>query len=621
MTACSACGEKTAAKLPRVDVTPVDVTPVAKAYVSPGLGDNMDAVHFTVMFGHSMISGEKLQTTYEQALTQIRRLYYLTNGAHLIPFALGNDVGRFGTAPELIPDDAYPMGDGPPGSGYRRFSEYTDDALRYNAHICQILEPALEGNHRNDYIDASAAIAPACKDDYRIHADEYGYDADGNKTWWYTWANVSMSNRMENGSEQEAWVRNMAHWRYRMHVYFDALVPRAYHMRNEYNAGGRLTTDEREMDACVRLAELVWQKYGISSSQEFADPVWKGYSCYFTYGAWGSANCPVDETVMDYWGNGIMVSDRQNEIANLVWGTEYNPVFTITADTDMNTFIQRYFLYNAQYLYMMEQEPLSYINDETTYSVTYTNGLVTRYDRATGRFTMTQGDFVLADGLERLIPQVGAGCKLYAYSHNGSTCTRVLPESWKDIETVDIYRLSIDRSPVREATVEVTERRICLTMAAGVPYLLVPAGNAPTPTTISFDEPELGTAMTNQYGICWEGGFLLRQTDPKSGFGTPYICPDCQESSWLGTITLPVGSIFHSIKVGNLGGEGKITLYSSNADNRPVVMTLPQNGQIFKLNTGWRYAESGAIRVVLAHENGVENIALDWMVYTDGTVL
>jgi hypothetical protein len=70
-------------------------------------------------------------------------------------------------------------------------------------------------------------------------------------------------------------------------------------------------------------------------------------------------------------------------------------------------------------------------------------------------------------------------------------------------------------------------------------------------------------------------------------------------------------STLHSLKIGNKGGTGSVTLHSSNANNVDVTVTLPSPGEVTKLNTHWRFAESGDVRITVNNDIEASNVVLD----------
>jgi len=179
-------------------LTPKDMTPVEQDY-SPGLGDRMDSITFTITFG---MIGEspKVQQSYEEALEVQKRVANITNGAHLVSYTIGQDVLRWGSAPYLIEDTSYPMGDGTPGSGYAKYRQYVEDSFKYNVDVAQILEPLLAGRNRNNYASEEEKIPLSCYTHDENGEKKIGWTA-GNEYWYL----LSMYNLYNTGYAQKAW--------------------------------------------------------------------------------------------------------------------------------------------------------------------------------------------------------------------------------------------------------------------------------------------------------------------------------------------------------------------------------------------------------------------------------
>lgn len=244
--------------------TPIDMTPVKQDY-SPGLGDRMDGISYTMGLGWlGQPSGLAVTTTYEQALDIERKVSNITNGAHQIPFVIGQDVLRWGSAPYLIEDTAYPMGDGTPGSGYRKYQEFVDESFKYNADVAQILEPLLAGSMRDDYASEEEKIPLSCYTHTEDGQKKVGWSAGGAS--WYL---LSLYNLYDTGYAQKAWQRNIDNWNFRTHIYYDALIPVPEGLYNNPNLttqyGGKITTTEMEWEAVVREIKYSWENYAISS--------------------------------------------------------------------------------------------------------------------------------------------------------------------------------------------------------------------------------------------------------------------------------------------------------------------------------------------------------------------
>ena len=600
--------------------SPKDVTPAAQDY-SPGLGDRMDAISYTIGMGWlGSSSGLNVATTYEQALEIQRKAANISNGAHQVPYAIGQDVLRWGSSPYLIEDTASPMGDGTTGSGFRKYREYVDASFQYNSDVAQIIEPLLAGSMRDEYASDEEKIPLSC----------YTHDENGNKKVGWSaggedWYLLSLYNLYESGYAQAAWQRMKDNWDFRTRLYYDAMIPVAEGLYNNPNLttryGGLITNTEMEWDAVQRETAYSWETYAISSGQEYIHPKYKGLSCYFTV-PYGTV---TDLDYMNTWGNSMMISTRGDEAMNLVWGSEVgvgDDSFQFNGGRQpWSAFTVRLMEHNLQYLYMMERKPLSYINNSSIYQVTFSGDLVSTYDKKTGNYTLIEnGDFVIADGTDRFIPQVGAGCKIYAYSRSGKTRTWKLPDTWAGIAEVDRYKLSVNGAPTKVDTLAVTDGSVTVNMTAGTPYLLVPKGDAPTPATANFNDLEEGAALGTYQGLDFaiEGNpaFKVYGANARGGFGSPSVYADVAEASATASLGVGKGAILHSFKVGNRGGAGRVVLHSSNPLNEDVMINLPATDQVWKFNTGWAFGELGEVTVLIENDERVSNVLFDAIMYS-----
>lgn len=600
---------------------PKDVTPVKQDY-SPGLGDRMDSISYTIGFGWlGLDSGLHITTTYEQAREIQKEVSNLLNGVHQVSYVLGQDKLRWGTSPYLIEDKDEPMGDGTPGSGYRKYREFVDGSFKYNVDVAQIIEPLLAGRDRDEWATEEEKIPLSC----------YTHTEDGKKKHGWGdddagWDLLSLYNLYECGYAQKAWKRMQDNWNFRTHLYYDAMIPVPEGFYNNPNKttefGGIITDTEMEWDAVQRETKYSWENFAISSGQEHIHPKYKGLSVYFSI-PYGYVS---DDDYLNTWGNSVMVCTRNTEAANLAWGseigTEHADAFQFNGGhKPWNDFIIRMFEHNLQYLYMMDRKPLGYVNNDDVYRVDFSGGLVSNYDKKANYYTLTEnGNFVIADGFDRFIPQVGAGCKIYVYSREGKTRSWKLPESWKGIEKIDRYLLTVENGAVKVDTLSVIDGFVTVSTEAGKPYLIVPEGNNPTPKTANFNDLKPGDTVAKYMDLDFgaEGlpSFKVYEASARGGFGSPSIYADSGDSRVIAKIGMETGTILHSLKVGNKGGEGKVILHSSNAENPDVMITLPETDEVYKLNTGWKYGESGSVTVTVENTCGAKNVLFDAVMYS-----
>jgi len=602
--------------------TPKNMTPVEQDY-SPGLGDRGDAVSYTISFGMIEKAHEfPLIQTYEGALKIQEMVYNISNGVHQMPYTIGQDKLRWGTAPYLYEDTAYPMGDGTPGSGYAKYRKYVEDSFKNNADVAQIIEPLLAGRWRDDYAPSEEDIIPlSC----------YTHDENGEKKIGWSageegWHLLSLYNLYETGYAQKAWKRMQDTWNFRTHLYYDAMIPVPEGFYNNPNLskkyGGILTNTEMEWDAVQWETKYSWENYAISSAQEHIHPKYKGLSCAFSipYG-------PVsDEDFIDTWMNSVIIGTRGSEPRNLVWGAELGDWdYAIPSqdenDPKWNEFVKRLMKYNLQYLYMMNHRPLSFINNDDIYQVVFSGDLISTYDKKTENYTLIEkGDFIIADGGDRFIPQVGAGCKIYVYSRDGKTRTWKLPDTWAVVTEIDMYKLTVSSAPIKLDTLTAADGNVTITMDAGVPYLIVPKGNNPTPKTANFNDLTPGTTVGEYQGLKFDlpdnPEFYVYGANARGGFASPSIFAEYTGTSKTMQIGLEEGNILHSMKIGNKGGVGKVVLHSSNPLNPDVMIELPKTDEVYKFNTDWVYGETGPVTVKVENDKSVSYVLFDAIMYS-----
>jgi len=601
--------------------TPKNMTPVKQDY-SNGLGDRMDAISYTINFGMTDKPGEfKLIQTYEGALEIQKMVKNITNNAHQLSYTIGQDKLRWGTVPYLYEDTEYPMGDGTPGSGYAKYHKYVEDSFKNNADVAQIIEPLLVGRWRDDY-------APDEED--KIPLSCYTHDEEGNKKIGWTageegWYLLSLYNLYETGYAQRAWKKMQDNWNFRTHMYYDAMIPVPEGFYNNPNRttkyGGIITNTEMEWDAVQRETLYSWENFAISSAQEHIHPKYKGISCSFSipYG-------PIsDEDFIDTWMNSVIIGTRGNEARDLVFGAELGgadySTGTTPNDPEWEKFITRLFKFNLQYLYMMERRPLSFINTDDIYQVVFSGDMISTYDRKTENYTLVEkGDFVIADGGDRFIPQVGAGCKIYVYSRDGKVRTWKLPETWAGVSDIDIYKLSITAAPEKIGYAAVVDGNVTLSMDAKVPYVIVPAGNNPTPKTANFNDLASGTIVKEyqdlKFDVEGEAEFKVYGANARGGFASPSIYAECADTTKIAKIGMAEGTILHSMKIGNRGGKGRVVLHSSNPKNPDVMIELPETDQVYKFNTSWVYGETGDVTVTIENDKTASYVLFDAIMYS-----
>jgi hypothetical protein len=174
--------------------------------------------------------------------------------------------------------------------------------------------------------------------------------------------------------------------------------------------------------------------------------------------------------------------------------------------------------------------------------------------------------------------------------------------------------------PVYLDTLAVSNGRVSLKMKPDTGYVLVPAGTAATPTTVRFNDKSEGDILAAQNGTTWNitGNPPMKILGPsaKGGFCTSSCYPDTTSSSCAVRVALANTGVLNSMMIGNRGGEGAVTLHSSNPLNPDAVFPLPAATETKLVETDWRAAETGKVTITVSNSAGAAHVLLNTVVYT-----
>ena len=140
--------------------------------------------------------------------------------------------------------------------------------------------------------------------------------------------------------------------------------------------------------------------------------------------------------------------------------------------------------------YLSRLERLKFENG----TVWYSDGVVARTEA--GKRIIRQGECVLREDDDVFVPALWQAKEIVAYSRTGyEQKTWRLPADWRDVTSIDLYRITLEgRVPARKE-VPATEGRLVLSLAAGEAIAIVPAGMDPTP-----DRPPQGRGPVRDVG-------------------------------------------------------------------------------------------------------------------------
>ena len=547
---------------------PVCYAPLSLA---PSMGDNMFTMHWYMRAKF----GVAVNCSPDQMMQIMQGFRHYSNGMkfNAATVVMINDSAGSTTIPYRLEDVRPPWGDGTAGSGYRTHQELSQYAKSLGGNLGMYLDPNLAAPY------GQSLVPPWAR----------SLDASGN--WKIGWAGplkyVSVKNMWNHVDVNgRSYLLNMydtivTNWGVDeiSFIHFDYYMSAGSAANQSISLGGILTSSADECLASDRLLEYLWTQYGISSSIETDNTHFSPYS-------WG-AMLQTDKSpaAMNY------INNRFDALGKVEWAGGLE--FLGWTDRDV--------LRTQFYKYM----------------------LVYQYNQKTRNFSDSVQDGVtLYRGGDRFVPQVGAGCRIIAYSQNGSTGNWTLPSTWQGITSADVYSLSVDSDPVLFQSNVSISGSISLTMAADKGYVVVPHGVAPTPMRARFDDLQGGDVLTDYQGITWNvvGNPVLKVQERSpggvsGGMGTLTMYLDDAATSRSASLTLPPNGILHSVRVGNKGGTGTVTIHSSNSGNPDASFSLPVAGQTEFIETNWQQTETGNATITVVCSGGASNVLFDDVVY------
>jgi hypothetical protein len=610
---------------------------------SRGLGDHQNSLHVYMAFRKGDTDPGIVATTFEQALDLLRQLSSVSNGTHIVQYGYGWEKGAALGCPYFEEDPRPPF-----DHGFRRFRELTRAAARFNANLGTYLDSWIAG-------PTSTAAVPVSHRSFDSHgAWRTSLEQNDN-----AYLGISLVNAIRDQSPTGEWAMlrsNVKHFGMGIAVFEDAMGqfgPQPdYDIKNECaTCGGVVTDDAMERAAGVEEVDHLWSTYGISTITEFTYPVWidrlagdrgsVGRVATF----WGAdAQSDTLSRAQDYlqtWGNSTVFMHRRglDPAIGLAWGSENGADYLVlaapgTANKQTTDELRRSFFKNGvQYLYMQRFQPVSFTETDAALQVTFRGDKSTLTSTAYkqgGEYVLTErGDrvVVLAAQGDRLVPQVGAGLKMFAYTTNGSRRLWTLPAAWDGVSFVDRYELSLFSAPSYVDTLAIRpNHELFLEMPwPDKSYVLVPSGDPVTPKTVGFTTLTPGQALPKTFeGLTPISGsprLLVQAPGAAGGFASNSVAFDTPARRAQARFSLPKTAIFHGMRIGVRAGSGTLTLSSSNARNPSVRVALPPATQTALVETSWRYPETGACTVELENDEKVSNVLLNYWTYSAHAVV
>ncbi|MFJ6699158.1 endo-alpha-N-acetylgalactosaminidase family protein [Streptomyces sp. NPDC091272] len=213
------------------------------------------------------------------------------------------------------------------------------------------------------------------------------------------------------------------------------------------------------------------QKQGWNVATEWAEKfehasLWSHWANDLDYG--GKTNKGLNSQIIRFIRNG------EKDIWNddpILGQTAIEEFEGWTGESDWNAFYDNIWQRNLPAKFLQHQQIQRWEKDR----IDFTGGV--RGAVENGKRAFYVGDAKVLDGSDYLLPWDG-GKKLYHYNKAGGSTTWTVPDQFEHAGSFTVSKLT-DNGRVRTATVPVQNGKVTLQAAAGVPYVLYPAGRTP----------------------------------------------------------------------------------------------------------------------------------------------
>ena len=226
-----------------------------------------------------------------------------------------------------------------------------------------------------------------------------------------------------------------------------------------------------------------WRSKGFDVTGEgilWAHPPGEGFYGLQPYSHWGR-NGPNGKLAMDTperlsARGGISRDPEDWDIrpGDFRFGSSMHGQFIFMRDKEnLTDFSKRFCTMTLPYLYLSQHERVAMVNEVLYYS----DGLIAgEFD---GKKIIRKGDYILVEDNNVFVETVWREREIIAYSEKGyANKTWMLPESWEETESVDIYRITLEGPEAIASDIKVKGRQLELSLSQGDAVSIVPYGNA-----------------------------------------------------------------------------------------------------------------------------------------------
>ncbi|WP_273326818.1 discoidin domain-containing protein [Vallitalea guaymasensis] len=396
----------------------------------------------------------QIKTTYPQTLAFMKQIYYQTEGSNQVLAYVGwNGHGH---------DDDYPDWNPVfnPGLGGKDTAvEYYSKIKEYNGEL------SFHVNADDMYEDS-----PAYDDDI-LAKNKFGNRI---KSWQYgalpTAYAISHFKDYKKGTMDTRRNQFLDNYWEPLVIYQDVMLVKNSPYDGYYDAEERFA---------MKMQADGFRQRGVYMATEYYQPLHRRNGIFVFKSRWG------DSKVDNFINEGQTIYAKYYEDSNHYPGAGYKETWGVLSSNErwgnMNItlkddIVDDTYIYALPAAYMRNYNALSWTDNNSEYKLTFTDNVVSRWDKGNNKYSLTHGDVVIADAYDRFIPSPDGTEKIFIFYDGAKSREWTLPASWNNYSFVDLYELTESgRSYIKK--IPVINGKVDIYAESHTPYIIVNGDN------------------------------------------------------------------------------------------------------------------------------------------------
>ncbi|GMQ59082.1 hypothetical protein AN1V17_34790 [Vallitalea sediminicola] len=396
----------------------------------------------------------QIKTTYPQTLAFMKQIYYQTEGSnHVMAYVGWNGHGH---------DDDYPDWNQVfnPGLGGKDTAvEYYSKIKNYNGEL------SFHVNADDMYEDS-----PTYDDDI-LAKNKFGHRI---KSWQYgalpTAYAISHFKDYKKGTMDIRRNQFLDNYWEPLVIYQDVMLVKNSPYDDYYDAEERFA---------MKMQADGFRQRGVYMATEYYQPLHRRNGIFVYKSRWG------DSKVDNFINEGQTIYAKYYEDSNHYPGAGYKETWGVLSSNERwgnlnigvkDDIVADTYIYALPAAYMRNYNALSWTDNNTEYKLNFTDNVISRWDKAQNKYSLTHGDVTIADGYDRFIPSPDGSEKIFIYYDGAKLREWTLPSNWSNYSFVDLYELTESgRSYIKK--IPVTNGKVNIYVESHTPYIILNGDN------------------------------------------------------------------------------------------------------------------------------------------------